>query len=47
MFTSSINTDKVCFVGYVRIFGTDVGYRKLKVLKNVGIEENSKEKKQR
>ncbi|KAI9079345.1 hypothetical protein K1719_038644 [Acacia pycnantha] len=28
------------------IFGTDVGYRKLKALKNVGIEENSKEKKQ-
>lgn len=30
----------------IRIFGTDVGYRKLKALKNTGIEDNSEQKKQ-
>lgn len=31
---------------HVRIFGTDVGYRKLKALKNAAVEDDSEQKKQ-
>jgi len=34
------------FVHYNRIFGTDIGYRKLKALKNTGVEYSSEQKKQ-
>jgi len=30
----------------IRIFGTDIGYRKLKALKSIGVEDNSEQKKQ-
>jgi hypothetical protein len=33
------------FVHYNRVFGTDIGYRKLKALKNAEVEYNSEQKK--
>jgi len=43
-----VNLTLICdiFVHYNRIFGTDIGYRKLKGLKNTRFEYNSEQKKQ-